>query len=47
MKQIPILAQYREKELNVLKEKASIYRHANATMGIKQLRKPKRQINLN
>lgn len=30
--QIPILAQYREKELNTLKEKGSIYRKANSTV---------------
>lgn len=45
MKQIPILAQYREKELSTLKEKASIYRHANSTVNLK-LRKIKRQLKL-
>lgn len=47
MRQIPILAQYREKELTSIKEKASIYRNANATMGISKLRKIKRKIQLN
>jgi hypothetical protein len=47
MKQIPILAQYREKELSALKEKASIYRHANATMGLTHIRKAKRKLQLN
>ena len=39
-------AQYREIELNKLKEKASIYRHANATMELK-IRKTKRKLQLN
>lgn len=45
MKQIPILAQYREKELTALKEKASIYRHANATMALTK-RKSNRKLEL-
>lgn len=47
MKQIPILAQYRENELNKLKEKASIYRNANSNMKIKnRLKVNKRKLAL-
>ena len=50
MRQIPILAKYREKELENLKEKAQIYRNANAGMLIgnrSALLKKKRKLSLN
>lgn len=48
MNNIPILAQYRENDLNKIKEKASIYRNANSTMSLgKRLQLPtKRKVSL-
>lgn len=47
MKEIPILAQYRETELEALKTKAAIYRNANAKMSLAaKLRSPKRKLSL-
>jgi SpoVK/Ycf46/Vps4 family AAA+-type ATPase len=46
MRQIPILAQYREKELQSIKEKASIYRHANNNVKIVKRNGKKRKLAL-